>query len=73
MAEEQCDEFDAERRKQEAEEEFENDVDNLQAAQAIDMIGDTSAKILHMLQELTTSNEAVVERLQAVEAAVGIG
>lgn len=72
LAEEQCDELDAERRKQEAEEEFEKDVDNLQAAQGIDM-GDTDSKILHMLQELTTSNAAVVERLKAVEAAVGVG
>jgi hypothetical protein len=36
-------------------------------------MGDTDSKILHMLQELTTSNAAVVERLKAVEAAVGVG
>ena len=73
MAAEQCNEFDAERRKQEAEEEFESDVDNIQAAQAIDMVGDTNVKILHMLTELTASNADVVERLKAVEAAVGVG
>lgn len=73
MAEEQCDEFDVERRKQEAEEEFENEVDNIGAAQAVDMVGDTTVKIMHMLTELTASNAAVVERLKAVEAAVGVG
>ena len=75
LAEEHCGELDAERRKQETEEGFEDEVDNSQAAQAVELefAGDSNAKILHMLTNLTASNEAILERLGAVEAAVGIG
>lgn len=74
LATENCGELDAERRKQETEEEFDKQtVDNVQAAQAVDFNSLPVAKMLHMLAELTKSNAAIVERLGAVEAAVGIG